>query len=263
MDDLPEGLAASGAVKIAGTIGTMDAGRVLDVGTGNGDFITTLMEILGDHSTFTGVDVNSEKLEEGRERFEGKPVDLIEMDGRDLSFEDGTFDTVCISNSLHHLEHVGDVLSEMVRVLRPGGHLVLQEMFSDGEQSPAQTTDSLQHHWSARVDTLFGTYHRETYQHEEIRSAVEGLDLREVTFFEATRGIKCLTCEDRFRCEDPFDPEFMSNVIDEIEEDLERLQDLPDAESRDALVGEGLAMEERVRKTGVLPASTLFVIGRK
>jgi len=263
MDDIPKGLEISGAIEIARTLSSMDAGRVLDVGTGNGDFITILMEVLGDYSTFTGVDVNSEKLEEGTERFEGKPVDLIEMDGGNLSFEDGTFDTVCISNSLHHLENAVGVLFEMVRVLRPGGHLVLQEMFSDGEQSPAQTTDSLQHHWSARVDTLFGTYHRETYQREEIRSAVEELDLREVTFFEATRGIKCLTCEDRFKCEDPFEPEFVSTVIDEIEEDLERLKDFPDRETRDALVKEGLAMEERVRKTGVHPASTLFVIGRK
>ena len=141
--------------------------------------------------------------------------------------------------------------------------MVLQEMFSDGEQSPAQITDCHQHHWSAKVETLFGTYHRETYQRTEIRSFVEGFDLREATFFETTRGIKCLTCEDRFRCEDPFDPEIVSTAIDEIEEDLERLKDFPDRETRDALVREGLAMEEMVRKTGVLPASTLFAIGRK
>lgn len=263
MDDLPKGLEISGAIDIARTLSTMDAGRVLDVGTGKGDFIVILMEFLGSFSKFTGVDLDLEDLEVGRDRFKDMPVDLIVMDGGDQSFEASTFDTVCISNSLHHLEHVDDVLSEMVRVLRPGGHLVLQEMFNDGGQSLAQETDNLKHKWSARVDTLLGTYHRETYRRKEIRSAVERLNLREVTFFETTHGIKCLTCEDRFKCEDPLDPEIVSDAIDEIEEDLERLKDLPDQETRDTLVGEGLAIEERVRETGVFPASTLFVIGRK
>jgi hypothetical protein len=84
-----------------------------------------------------------------------------------------------------------------------------------------------------------------------------------VTFSETTHAIKCLTCEDRFKCEDPLDPEFVSAAIDEIEEDIERLQDLTDAESRGALAREGLALQERVRETGVFPASTLFAIGRK
>ena len=51
MDDIPKGLEISGAIEIARTLSSMDAGRVLDVGTGNGDFITILMEVLGDYST--------------------------------------------------------------------------------------------------------------------------------------------------------------------------------------------------------------------
>jgi len=263
MDDLPDDLVATGALEIARTLGTMHAGRVLDVGTGKGDFITTLMEVLGDYSTFTGVDVNSERLEEGREIFEGRPVDLVEMNAAEMSFADGSFDTVCISHSLHHLERPDAVLDEMVRVLRPGGLMILQEMFCDGDQTPAQRTDAIKHHWKAWVDTLTGTYHRETYTRHEIRSAVGRLDLHDIEFLETTHSIDCLSCEDWSKCRDPLHPEFVEAAIEGLEEDLAKLDDCCDTDTRETLERKGSEIIERIRETGVTPASTMFAIGRK
>ena len=263
MDDLPKGLEHSGAIEIARVLGDLDGGRVLDVGTGDGDFILALAEFLGDYSKFTGVDLDLEKLEKGSERLEVVVAELLEMDGGDLAFDDGAFDTVCISYSLHHLERAGDVMAEMFRVLRPGGTFILQEMFADGEQTPAQMTDILAHHWSAKVDTLLGTYHRETYLRKEIRSVVEVFDLRDVRTFETTHNIKCLTCEDRFKCEDPLDPEIVKSGVKDIKDDLKRLEAFPDRKQADILSEEGRALMNRVQGTGVSPASTMFVIGRK
>jgi ubiquinone/menaquinone biosynthesis C-methylase UbiE len=261
--ELPEGLAGSGAVQIAELLGTFQGGDVLDVGTGRGDLIETLSELLGDYSSFTGIDLNPEKLEKARESLEGRPVRFLEMDGRDMSFPDRSFDTVCISNSLHHLEDVDGVLAEMFRVLRPGGTFILQEMFCDGDQTPAQRTDNATHHWSARIDTLLGEFHRAMYTREEIRSAVESLDLADVTYMETTHGVSCLVCEDRFKCENPLHPEFVDHAVKEIEEDLDRLEGVEDQELASSLAEEGRALMGRVRETGVFPASTLFVIGRK
>lgn len=263
MDDLPEGLASSGAVAIADILGSLSAGDVLDVGTGSGDLIDTLCEFLGSYSSFTGIDLDEEKLEKAREHLDGKPVRLIRMDGGEMSFADGTFDTVCISNSMHHLERVDVVMAEMFRVLRSGGTFILQEMFYDGDQTPAQRTDNATHHWSARIDTLMGKFHRAMYTRAEIRSAVEGLDLHDVTYMETTHGVKCLTCEDRFKCENPLESDLVDHEVEEIEEDLVRLEGVDDAEQASVLAEEGRALIERVRKTGVFPASTLFVIGRK
>ncbi len=263
MEDLPKGLEESGVIEIPRVLGILDGGRVLDVGTGEGDFIVTLAEFLGGYSKFTGVDLDLEKLEMGKERLEGVVAELLEMDGGDLAFDDGAFDTVCISNSLHHLERAGDVVAEMFRVLRPGGTFILQEMFADGEQTPAQMTDILAHHWAARVDTLLGTYHRETYLRKEIRSVVGVLRLQDVKVFETSYNIKCLTCEDRFKCEDPLDPEFVKSGVKDIMDDLNRLEAFPDREHADVLEEEGRTLMDRVRETGVFPASTMFVIGRK
>jgi SAM-dependent methyltransferase len=261
--EVPDGLASSGAIEIARVLGSISGGDVLDVGTGRGDLIDTLSEFLGSYTSFTGIDLDEGKLEKARERLDGKPVRFIRMDGGDMSFEDGTFDTVSISHSLHHLERVEAVMAEMLRVLRPGGTFILQEMFSDGEQTRAQRTDTAVHHWSRRIDELLGEYHRQTFTRDEIRSAVTALGLGEVRFLETTHGVSCLTCDDRFKCEHPLDQENIDRRVEDIEGDLDRLEDLNDPSTVSALEEEGRALIERVRKTGASNASTLFVIGRK
>jgi SAM-dependent methyltransferase len=263
IEGLPEGLASSGAVEIARALGILDGGRVLDVGTGKGDLISTLAVLLDDFSSFTGVDLDQEKLDKAMDRLEGLPARLLVMDAGEMTFEDGSFDTVCISYSLHHLERPGDVLAEMVRVLRPGGTFILQEMYSDGEQSPAQVTDMLSHHWDSRIDTLLGKFHRETYTRDEIRNAVDGLHLTDVEFFETTRNVHCLVCEDRSKCEDPMDPEMVGSAIEDIEENLKRLEQFSKEQEGEGLAEEGRGLIERVRETGSHPASTMFVIGHK
>jgi ubiquinone/menaquinone biosynthesis C-methylase UbiE len=263
LEDLPEGLAASGAVDIAKVLEEISGGRVLDVGTGSGDMISTLIATLNDYEEFIGIDIDDEKLGEARERLEGEPVRFLEMDGSAMVFPDRSFDTVCIANSLHHLEHLEGVMTEMLRVLRPGGTFILQEMFSDGQQSPAQRIHIAVHHWAGRLHTLLGTYHRRTYTREEIRSMVEALELREVVTFETARPVKCLFCEDRFECEDPLAPDIVRHEIEDIERDLERLVDCPDVEAAQALSEEAPALIDMLRRTGDHTASSLFFIGTK
>ena len=82
------------------------------------------------------------------------------MDAGYLEFEDDSFDTVCMSFSLHHLYDTGRVLAEMKRVLKPDEYFLVQEEFSDGEQNEAQRTHILEHHWGAEIDSLLGTVHR-------------------------------------------------------------------------------------------------------
>ena len=56
MNDLPRGLASSNAGKIADKLGTISAGRVLDVGTARGGFIDTLIKTLKTYDSFIGID---------------------------------------------------------------------------------------------------------------------------------------------------------------------------------------------------------------
>ena len=149
-EDLPKGLASSNAGKIANRLGSIYGGRVLDVATAGGGFIDTLMKTLKDYDSFVGIDYcasasSKKQMESARRRFEGKPVRFLEMNAENLQFEDESFDTVCISHSLHHLDKMSRVLTEMKRVLKNGGNFILQECYCDGNQTEAQKADELEH----------------------------------------------------------------------------------------------------------------------
>ena len=125
MEDLTDSIRNSGVLKIRDRLSTISGGRVLDVGTQHGDFITTLMKTMKDYDSFAGIDISEDDLEKARKAVKDDSVSFELMNGEELTFDDESFDTVCLSFSIHHLENVSTVLGEMVRVLKPGGHLII------------------------------------------------------------------------------------------------------------------------------------------
>ncbi len=263
MEDLPKRLATSDATRIAERLRTISAGRVLDVATGDGGFINTLMKALKNYDSFVGIDYSEKEVESARKRFERQPVKIMEMNAEALEFEHGSFDTVCISFSLHHLSETDKVLAEMKRVLKSGGYFIVQEPFCDGEQTEAQKTDILQHHWDAKIDSLLGVTHNKTFTKQKIRDVVNNLKLEEVEVFESTHYVKCLFCDDKFECEDPKNENVVNQCIEEIDDNLCRLKEHPDLKMQNCLKEEGEKLKERIKKFGSAEASHLFFIGKK
>ena len=79
MEDLPKGLANSGAKEIKNRLAKISGGKVLDVATESGDFINTLMKTLKDYDSFVGIDISAKELESAIKEFKDKPVKFIEM----------------------------------------------------------------------------------------------------------------------------------------------------------------------------------------
>ena len=78
-----------------------------------------------------GVDITAAVLEVGRRRLESdgiRNVLLQEGDVATLSFVDASFDIVVCRAALHHFENPTRQVSEMARVCRPGGRVVLSDM---------------------------------------------------------------------------------------------------------------------------------------
>ncbi len=183
MEDLPKGLANSGAKEIKNGLMKISGGKVLDVATESGDFINTLMKTLKEYDSFVGIDISAKELKSAIKEFKDKPVKFIEMNAENLVFEDNAFDTVSISHSLHHLADIDKVLSEMKRVLRPDGYFILQEMYSDGEQTEAQITDTLQHYWGSKIDSLMGITHNKALTKQKIIEHVDNIGLKGIKTF--------------------------------------------------------------------------------
>jgi SAM-dependent methyltransferase len=121
--------------------------RILDAGCGAGPLFAALRDR---GAVVTGFDKSTGMLELARRRL-GDGADLHVADlGSPLPFPDGAFDDVIASLVLHYLEDWTAPLTELRRVLKPGGRLIV------AVDHPFATT--LFHYESGRKADYFGTY---------------------------------------------------------------------------------------------------------
>ena len=101
--------------------------RVLDVGCGTGDDVRTLAHVVGGQGQAVGVDASSVMIAEAVRRHAdcGLPVTFGVSDAQHLAFADAAFDRCRADRALMHLTYPEQALAEMVRVLRPGGKVVV------------------------------------------------------------------------------------------------------------------------------------------
>lgn len=96
--------------------------RILDAGCGAGPLFAALRD---QGANVSGIDASAGMLEQARLRL-GADADLRQADLADpLPFPDDEFDDVIASLVLHYLEDWGPTLTELRRVLRPGGRLIV------------------------------------------------------------------------------------------------------------------------------------------
>ena len=105
--------------------------RIMDVATGTGDFaILACRELQPD--TLTGTDISEGMMEVGREKVKqahlSDKISFVREDCTCLSFADGSFDAVTVAFGVRNFEDLDKGISEMCRVLSPGGHLVILEL---------------------------------------------------------------------------------------------------------------------------------------
>jgi ubiquinone/menaquinone biosynthesis C-methylase UbiE len=95
--------------------------RALDVGTGAGALAVALSPLVRE---VVGLDPVPELLELARERALPN-VELVEADGTALPFSDGSFDLTATQRVLHHVDRPERLLTEVARVTRPGGRVLV------------------------------------------------------------------------------------------------------------------------------------------
>ncbi len=106
-------------------LGMRKGSRVLEVGVGTGYFLLHFARMYPEVE-FVGTDVQREMLEVAKERAKGlRNVRLLENGENHLPLGDASVDTVLLAHTFHELDHPDTMLKEIVRVLKPGGRLVV------------------------------------------------------------------------------------------------------------------------------------------
>ena len=103
--------------------------RVLDVCAGTGDLAVLCARRQQGRGRVVGIDMNSAMLDGAKSKRDalGLPIGWVQGDAESLPFADDIFDRLIIGFSTRNLSDLTVGLREMVRVLRPGGRLIILE----------------------------------------------------------------------------------------------------------------------------------------
>lgn len=105
--------------------------EILDIATGTGDFAIQTAKMLRP-TRLVGADISEGMMEIGRQKVAREQLDSIitfaKEDCMQLSYADASFDAVTAAFGIRNFADLDKGLSEMCRVLRPGGHLSIVEL---------------------------------------------------------------------------------------------------------------------------------------
>ena len=123
------GIDVSWRKKIVKILKSKNPSMILDVATGTGDLAIAMVET--NAKKIIGLDISKGMLDVGIEKIKDKnlnhTIDMVIGDSENLKYEDNFFDAVTVSFGVRNFESLDSGLSEIFRVLKPNGSLVILE----------------------------------------------------------------------------------------------------------------------------------------
>ncbi|MBX9894764.1 MAG: bifunctional demethylmenaquinone methyltransferase/2-methoxy-6-polyprenyl-1,4-benzoquinol methylase UbiE [Nitrosomonas sp.] len=177
--------------------------KVLDIAGGTGDLSALFLQKVGSSGEVWLTDINNSMLSIGRDRMidDGTPTPVAQCDAEKLPFPDNYFNCVSVAFGLRNMTRKEIALKEMLRVLKPGGVIIVLE-FSKVWKPLQSAYDA----YSFKILPAMGkviTNDAESYRYlaESIRMHPAQFELQElmqqsgfdrVEFFNLTAGIVAL-----------------------------------------------------------------------
>ncbi len=180
--------------------------KVLDIAGGTGDLAYQFSRRVGQHGLVILSDINSSMLNVGRNRLIDRGVDnnvqYAQLDAQHIPFDDNSFDCITISFGLRNVTDKDLALRSMLRVLKPGGRLLVLE-FSKPEN---KTLEKVYDEYSFRLLPFIGkvvTRDADSYRYlaesirmhpdqETLKSMMKDAGFHDTEYYNLTGGIVAL-----------------------------------------------------------------------
>ena len=186
--------------------GVRSGHSVLDIAGGTGDLASKFSDIVGPEGRVVLADINESMLQVGRDKLldHGKTqaLSFAQADAQYLPFEDDSFDCVTIAFGLRNVTDKDLALSSMLRVLKPGGRLLVLEFSKPTNELLSKAYDAYSFNVLPKLGQLFaGDADSYQYLAESIRVHPDQETLKEMMldagfeqceFFNMTGGIVAL-----------------------------------------------------------------------
>jgi len=177
---------------------------ILDVACGTGDLSIEALKLKP--RMIIGVDISEGMLAKGREKLVRKNLEkiitLVHGDSEALQFDDETFDATMVAFGVRNFENINQGLAEILRVLKPGGLLVVLEF----SKPRSLFFKKIFNFYFSRILPFVGSLFSKdasayTYLPESVNSFPDRIDFLDIMrkvgftdtcFEELTMGIACL-----------------------------------------------------------------------
>ncbi|TDQ22834.1 bifunctional demethylmenaquinone methyltransferase/2-methoxy-6-polyprenyl-1,4-benzoquinol methylase UbiE [Tenacibaculum caenipelagi] len=123
------GIDVSWRKKVVKLVGENNPKQILDIATGTGDLALMMSQL--NPEKIVGLDISEGMLHVGRQKISkanlSDKIKMIVGDSENIPFPDNTFDAITVSFGVRNFENLDKGLTEILRVLKPGGKFVVLE----------------------------------------------------------------------------------------------------------------------------------------
>ena len=180
--------------------------KVLDLAGGTGDLTAKFSRIVGETGQVTLADINDSMLKVGREKLRDKGivgnVNYVQANAEALPFPDNHFDIITIAFGLRNVTDKDAAIASMLRVLKPGGKLLVLEFSRPQHEIMRKVYDLYSFKVLPKMGSLI-TQDAESYEYlaesirmhpdqETLKQMMETAGFEQVNYTNMTDGIVAL-----------------------------------------------------------------------
>jgi len=180
--------------------------KVLDLAGGTGDLAAKFARIVGPTGEVVLADINDSMLRVGRDKLRDlgivSNVSYVQADAEKSPFEDNTFDLITIAFGLRNVTDKDAALRSMLRVLKPGGRLLVLEFSKPEVEMLSKAYDLYSFHVMPRMGEFIAR-DKDSYQYlaesirmhpdqETLKGMMEDAGFENVEYHNLTGGIVAL-----------------------------------------------------------------------